>query len=75
MMVCHQVASLQAEAERESAADDVTTTSTSVRCVPPKLLSECLLAVTSLDRVDDADAQRLALETLVDAHHPCISTS
>ena len=69
-MTLLQVSALRAEEEVESLAD----VPIGSRCVPPKLLSECLLAVASPDRVDDFDAQRIARETLVDAHHPCIST-
>ena len=69
-MASLQVSALRAEEEVESLAD----VPSGSRCVPPKLLSECLLAVASPDRVDDFDAQRIARETLIDAHHPCIST-
>ena len=69
-MTSLQVSALRAEEEVETLAD----VPSGSRCVPPKLLSECLLAVASPDRVDDFDAQRIARETLIDAHHPCIST-
>ena len=60
-----QIEDLKAEAEKENASDPS-------KVIAPKTLTECLLSITHIDQSESEEAETIAMETLIDAHHPFI---
>ena len=42
--------------------------------IPPRILSQAVVTLTAVPKVDPKDAEAIARATLVTAHHPCIGT-
>ena len=40
--------------------------------IPPRILSQAVVSLTAVPKVDPKDAESIARATLVTAHHPCI---
>ena len=40
--------------------------------ISPRILSQAVVALTAVPKVDPKDAEAIAKATLVTAHHPCI---
>ena len=51
---------------------ELETLETTSKVIPPRVLAEAFISLAVIPNVDAGDAVQVAMQTLVDAHHPSI---